>query len=226
MSPPRRPGPPFGDTGLPQGPRVPCSPGIPTPAHHRRRGWGRGGRREAATGGGALTCSRSGLPAPTGDEVPEQAIRWAPARSSFQELGSAPRSASPQPPIQRLHPPQEGKWGAKLGYGSQERAAPPRAVSSPCRAPPGAARLACGGAGQPGGGAATSPARCRPSMPSAAAAPGSPGQPEQSCLERSLGVGRRLGSRARARAHPAPPTRVDSQQHPHDVLPRDGLVFV
>lgn len=122
--------------------------------------------------------------------------------------------------------PQEGKWGAKLGHGSQERAAPPRAVSSPCRAPPGAARLACGGAGQPGGGAATSPARCRPSMPSAAAAAGSPGQPEQSCLERSLGVGRRLGSRARARAHPAPPTRVDSQQHPHDVLPSDGLVFV
>lgn len=148
MSPSRRPGPPLGDTGLPQGPRVPCSPGIPTPAHHRRRGWGVGGRRDAATGGGALTCSRSGLPAPTGDEVPEQAIRWATARSSFQELGSAPRSASPQPPIQRLHPPG-GKVGGKVGprLSGTRSAAPRRLLPLP-----GAAR--CCAVGLRGGGTA------------------------------------------------------------------------
>lgn len=138
--PPRLPRPPFRNTGLPQGSRVPWPPGIPTSAHHRRMSWGgRGSHRWEA-----LTCSRSGLPAPTGDEVPEQAIRWVAARSSFQELRSEPGSAPPQPPIQGLHP-REGKWGGELGPGSGTRAAPPRAVSSPCRAPPGAARLACGG---------------------------------------------------------------------------------
>lgn len=78
----------------------------PSPPFPQRLGMGKGDSHRWR----ALTCSRSGLPAPTGDEVPEQAIRWVLARSAFQELGSALESASPQPPIQGLHP-QEGKWG-------------------------------------------------------------------------------------------------------------------
>lgn len=92
---------------------------------------------------GALTCSRSGLPAPTGDEVPEQAIRWALTRSAFQELGSALGLASPQPQSRDCTPRRES--GSESWATAPERAAPPRAVSSPSRAPPGAARLACGG---------------------------------------------------------------------------------
>lgn len=152
--------------------------------------------------------------------MPEQAIRWAAARSSFQELGSAPGSASPQPPIQGLHP-REGKWGGKLGPGSGTRSAAPRRLLPL----PGAARccaVGLRGAGQPGGGAATRPARCRPSMPSAASAAGSPGQRGQSCLERAWGFGEGCGGgwvRGEGSGMGGEQGRVHTPPHPGGLTP-------
>lgn len=122
---------------------------------------------------GALTCSGLGLPASTGDEVPEQAMLWGPARSSFQELGSAPGSASLHPLIQELHPREE--MGGKSWAAARERAAPPRAVSSPCRAPPGAVRATRGGRASQVEARRPARPRSRPSMPSAASSAGSRG---------------------------------------------------
>lgn len=227
MSPPRLLRLPFCNTGLLQGPRVPWSSGIPTPTHHRRRVWERGRQPQV----GALTCSRSGLPAPTGDEVPELAIRWGPARSSFQELGSAPGSASPQPGIRGLHP-QEGSWGGKLGHGSGTRSAAPRRLLPL----PGAAR--CCALVLRGGRDSQVEAR-RPAGPAAARAcpvrclPQGPRDKEGRAALRDPGVleeGWRWEEQGRVHSLP-PPRWTDSQQHPHDILPSDalpsdGLVFV
>lgn len=160
---------PCRNTGLPHRPCVSWSPGITTPAHHRRGGGGGGLQPQV----GALTCSGLGLPVPTGDEVPEQAMPWGPARSSFQELGSAPGSASLHPLIQELHPREE--MGGKSWAAARERAAPPRAVSSPCRAPPGAVRAARGGRASQVEARRPARPRSRPSMPSAASSAGSRG---------------------------------------------------
>lgn len=94
--------------------------------------------------GGLSPAQDPDSPRPLGTRCPSRPYgghpRAPPSRNSALRPGR--RLLNPR---SRDCTPQEGKWGAKLGHGSQERAAPPRAVSSPCRAPPGAARLACGG---------------------------------------------------------------------------------
>lgn len=141
---------------------------------------------------------------PTGDDVPEQAMLWGPARCSFQELGSAPGSAPPHPPQSRNFTPgrKVAGWGGSWAA-ARERAAPPRAVSSPCRAPPGAVRPARGGR------ASQVEAR-RPARPAAARAcpvlrpPQGPGDTQGWVALRRPGVRGRSGEAEQGSVHTPP----------------------